>query len=255
MSVYVVPDLALLVCPPDITPHDLTFFDEYWHHFLQHDEMVEANGFCWMVSDELKICLMNTFPWSNLDEVPWLRGFYEEFFLLWSKWHSPDVHIERYPEAQISPNIVPDYVEEATKQAWHDVLTTCGQENHANAQVASHPQQIVSQLRIVPCEEAEEVYILGIVCTIEQWDATLATMNPWVAAHLPQHGDYPYVPPVSWQHGHPFPRSKCSHGNGFLDDQRRIWIWDKAEQHWDVQHYPYKRGAYDRITIDGRMLG
>jgi hypothetical protein len=45
MPIYVVPDLALLVCPPDSDPYHQDFLDGYWRVFLLHDEQIEAYGF------------------------------------------------------------------------------------------------------------------------------------------------------------------------------------------------------------------
>jgi len=42
---------------------------------------------------------------------------------------------------------------------------------------------------------------------------------------------------------------------GFADcSKKQLWLWDKEEQHWDVQFKPYGRGNYFRVTPDGRFL-
>jgi hypothetical protein len=75
-------------------------------------------------------------------------------------------------------------------------------------------------------------------------------------------GLYHFIPPTTfdpnevpkdrWRHGRAFAvqRTPDKQRQGALDCEGRIWVWDHAERHWDVQ----LREDYARISHDGRAL-
>jgi hypothetical protein len=246
--VQVAPDLALVACPPDPEPWNREFYDLFSQVFLKHDEKVREYKFTWALSDKLLVCLLgNEFPWNAVGKVGWVYDLMVAFEE-WRRTIKP-LPVEHCPGVQVEPDITPSHVGDETKQAWSDVLAGCVQTDAALSYVASFPRQPVLRLWVRWNASASEIELIRQVA---EWDAVLVQVDPWFRNGLPRVGDYPYEPPGSWHKGQPFPRG--TGGRGFLDVKGRTWIWDREEEHWDVQDRRPGRGRYIRVTSDGRRL-
>jgi hypothetical protein len=83
-----------------------------------------------------------------------------------------------------------------------------------------------------------------------------AAAEGWVV-----NGCHRYIPPLpfrahgvgktEWRAGKAFPRQAHERGTGYLDFERRVWIWHDKERHWDVQ---LADGSHLRITHEGQRL-
>jgi hypothetical protein len=248
--VQVVPDLALVACPPDPEPWNREFYDLYSQVFLKHDEKVREYEFVWALSDELLLCLLgNEFPWNAVGEIGWVT----ELMVAFEEWRRTikPLPVEHYPGVLVEPDITPNYVGGETKQAWLDVLAGCVQSETALSYIASFPQRLVVRLRVCLGQSASE-YMMKLIRQVAEWDAVLAQVDPWFRHSLPRVGNCPYEPPRFWHWGQPFPKGEG--GIGFLDAKGRTWIWDREEKHWDVQDRHPGRGRYIRVTSEGRRL-
>jgi len=249
--VWAVPDLALVVCPADCDPWNGDFCILYSTVFLKHDEKVRDSGFAWALSDELKSHLLDEFPWHAAATVGWVR----DLMVTLSGWLE-EVGVfpaEHHPDAQVEPDIAPTYVGDATKHAWVDVLATCARNQRVLSRVASFPQQTADRLLLL-LDEGEAPFVVQLVRQVAEWEAVLGEIEPWVGNRLPSGGEHPYRPPRHWHAGQPFPTQRCVRGGGFLDADGRIWVWDLAEGHWDIQEARQGRGRYMRVTTDGIAL-
>lgn len=75
-------------------------------------------------------------------------------------------------------------------------------------------------------------------------------------------GQYCFIPPDAWRveaiskgnwrAGRIFARGQIQRHAGYVDCEGRIWEWDSAERHWDVQ---FPGGGYARISHTGENLG
>ncbi len=164
------------------------------------------------------------------------------------------ISVQSYPTCTLQPDIVPDFVTADTRQAWLDTLATCVNQDDALSCVASHPEQLVDTLDVN--RNNASLVAVRVVCHSDEWQEVHKQVNPWVAAGLPEpkQDSYAYNPPANWQPGQSFPRRGTLRDYGFLDTNQAVWVWDSAEKHWDVQHYPYGRDNYTRVTPDGRVL-
>jgi hypothetical protein len=91
----------------------------------------------------------------------------------------------------------------------------------------------------------------------DEWFEELKKKDPWLKNNLPKTGEYPYLPPKTYysEKQADFPTKSYQGGRrGFTDHKDRLWLWDKQEEHWDVQFEPFGRGNYFRVTPDGRYL-
>lgn len=249
--VWAVPELVLVVCPPDPDPWNSGFYVLYSTVFLKHDEKIRECGFTWALSDELRTHLLCEFPWNAVNEIGWVRDIMVTFPGWLEIVTLPS--IEHHPDVQAEPDIVPSHVGDGTKQAWLDVLADCVQEDTALSRVASYPQQPVVHLRVL-LDEGVSAHV-ELVRQIAEWDVVLAQIDPWARHRLPRAGEYPYEPPDYWQPGQPFPRGHTARGAGFVDTEGRIWVRDRAESHWDVQDRRQGRERYTRVTNGGERLG
>jgi hypothetical protein len=246
--VQVVPDLALVACPPDPDPWDREFSDRFSQVFLVHDEKVREYEFAWILSDKLLLHLLgNEFPWNAVGKIDWVT----DLMIAFEGWHRTlnPLPIEHCPSVQVEPDITPSYIGDETRQAWLDVLAGCVQTDTALSYIASFLQQPVVRLRVHLNASASEIELIR---QIAEWDAVLAQVDPWFKHSLPRARNHSYEPPKSWRWGQPFPRGE--RGIGFLDVKGRTWIWDREEEHWDVQDRRSGRGRYIRVTSGGRRL-
>jgi hypothetical protein len=220
--------------------------------FLKHDDKIREYGFFWALSDALKTHLLGEFPWSAVGEIGWVRDVMVSF----PGWLRPvePLLVEHQPGVVAEPDIVPVYVSDETKQAWLDVLAACVQEDTALSRIASSPQQPAANLYVLLDEHAP-AHVVKLVRQIAEWDAVLAQVDLWARHRLPRAGDHPYQPPPQWQPGQPFPWKHCARGVGFVDASGRIWVWDHAEEHWDVQGRRQGLGRYMRVTCGGEQIG
>jgi hypothetical protein len=264
--VWVVPDISLLICPPQLSPYETDFYIRYSTIFLKHDEKVkelqnrifelrEEYGYkcevTWALSDELKVQLYNEFPWNAINEIPWVRDMMLTF-PSWVEAANP-LLVEPDYNAQLEPDIVPDHVQDETKQTWLDVLVTCMRETTDLSRLASYPEQAAVKLRVLFDDENSYEYEIKLIREITEWDAVRRRLDPWFAEGLPWRGEYSYKP-HDWNPGQAFPKGNTRRGPGFLDEHKQIWVWDRAEQHWDVQERRQGLGKYFRVSSDGRLL-
>ncbi len=252
-TVWVVPDLALVVCPRDQDFYDQHFFENLWQRFLQHDAILTTCGFHWCLSDALIISLQGEFPFAWLEtKIAWVMDFYDDFFGFWDR--KERIPVDAYPQCTLQPDIVPTFVTDDTRQAWLDTLATCAYQDATLSCVASHTDQPIITLQVNP--DNASLVAVRVVRHSKEWQGVYKQVNPWVAAGLPEpkQGSYAYNPPATWQQGQPFPKAVTPRGYGFLDTNQNVWMWDKAEEHWDVQHSPYGRDNYTRVTRDGRVI-
>jgi len=248
-EVQVVPDLALLACPPTPTLWDRQFIDEYWAAFLVHDQKINEYGFDWVLSDELVNYLLAQFPWTEIGKIEWVSLVMIDFEERWRRFKLlPSVS---HPGAKALPNIIPHHVSHETANAWLNVLVTCVQAEPVLSYIASYPRQAVASL-LISSDQDSSVHNINIIRKISEWDNVLAQIDLGFLEGLPQTGDMAYIPPKYWRLGQPFPKGQSS--NGFLDAEGRTWEWDVQEKHWDVQDQRQGHGRYIRVTIKGTIL-
>jgi hypothetical protein len=267
--IRIVPDLSLLICPPNLNQWDTDFYLLYSTVFLQHDEKVKElrkkivdlqheYGYeceiAWALSDELKLQLYNEFPWNALNEIPWVR----DMMLTFPSWVDAveSLLVEPYPNALMQPDIVPSHIKNETKQTWLDVLVACMQNATDLSRITSHSEQKqgVVQLYVRFNDENSKEYEVKLIREITEWDAIRKQLDPWFAEGLPWNCEYPYKPPRNWHPGEPFPKGNTHRGPGFVDETKQTWVWDMAEHHWDVQERRQGLGKYFRVSSDGRLL-
>ncbi len=256
-EVWVVPDVALLVCPPIRDAHDTTFLDYYWRFFLDHTTKVEKlseHNFAWLMSDELINYVLSQPPWVeqlNLPQMLDMYVFFAEFVGRQRKdtWSAANTATS----TQITPDIAPTHVDSNTKEAWLGLLASCAQKNAGWSHLASCPQQctLATQVSVTTGTNSAT---LPLVCQSTEWDSVVKAVNPWVRHNLPAKGADFYAPPASWRWGDDFPPQVTGRGVGFQDEQGRAWVWDAAEAHWDVQDKRPGRGKYIRVWPDGRLV-
>ncbi|HEC83991.1 MAG TPA: hypothetical protein ENI48_01935 [Thioploca sp.] len=263
--IRIVPDLSLLICPPNPNQWETDFYILYSTVFMQHDKKVKElrerilelreYGYqcevAWALSDELKVQLYNEFPWNAINEIPWVR----DMMLTFPGWVEAveSILVEHDSNAKIEPDIVPSHVKDETKQAWLDVLVAGMQNTTDLSRITSYPEQETVQLRVLFYDDDSEEYEVKLIRRITEWDAVRQQLDPWFVEGLPWHGEYPYRPD-NWISGKPFPKRNSRRGPGFLDKHQQIWVWDRAEHHWDVQERRQGFGKYFRVSSDGRLL-
>jgi len=253
-EVWIAPDIALLVCPPIQNAHDTNFLDHYWRFFLKHRDKIgelQDHRFAWISSDALIVNILGQFPWTDYDRVPWVRDLMVDF----ERWHSQhNAHlVVPATSTQSAPDSVPAHINADTKGAWLDVLAFCVQHNSLWSHLASCPQQCTLAIQVSITTGINSA-IVPLVCQSADWEGVLKQVNPWVRHNLPTKGAQYYQPSATWRWGNEFPTQITSRGLGFQDEQSRVWVWDAAEEHWDVQDKRPGRGKYIRVWPDGRLV-
>jgi hypothetical protein len=281
--IWAVPDLSLLIPPKNLDPRNSDFFKDRYSIFLRHDNQVKALEnrilelcsryeeykkckIAWGLSTELKVQLLNEFPWNAIGGIPWVRDMMMTF-PSWVDNTSELSTIIHSPSPQIKPDIVPKHVQKETKLAWLEMLIICVQETTDWSRITSHSGQKhdTVQLQVFsdkgkPKEQKYE-YEITLLHNPTEWDTIHRRLDPWFAEDLPYNGKESYRPPKKWNPGEPFPKDQT--GRGFLDEYEQTWVWDPNEEHWDVQemHKSHKKtskrqkqGNYHRVSTDGRRL-
>ncbi len=265
-KVWIVPDLSMLVCKNNGEDQFKAFYKQFAKVVLKHDEQVQALQKCvsslkpygyicevsWAISAELKSQIEHEFPWSAMN-VKWVRDLNAIFFP-WLQ-HIVPLRISEHIDVQITPDIVPDYVQDTTKWIWHNVLIACVRQSPLHTHIASSQQQQVTYVQVLPGKDMSAV-VVELIRRIEEWEQVHERCDPWYREKLPSTGDVPYVPPKKWYPSPDtnFPVKSTNRGAGFEDADGCGWVWDKAEKHWDVQDRRQGYGTYWRITPDGRDL-
>lgn len=91
--------------------------------------------------------------------------------------------------------------------------------------------------------------------SIEQIKFAKYTWYKIYPSTLPCQGEFPFVPPVIWKRS-TVPNRGNAPGYGYMDSNRREWIWDTLhDNHWDVQNPGGGRGNYTNVSPEGRVLG
>ncbi|MBA2677741.1 MAG: hypothetical protein H0U76_05020, partial [Ktedonobacteraceae bacterium] len=234
-EVWVVPDIALLVCHPMRDAHDTTFLDYYWRFFLDHTTKVDQlskHNFSWLLSDELINYVLAQPPWVEHLNVPQMLDMYL-FFADFVGRQRQDTWsaTNKVPSTQITPDVAPNHIDSDTKEAWLGLLELCVQKNARWSYIASCPQQCTLATQVSATTGTNSA-TLPLVCQSAQWDSVVKAINPWVRHDLPaKRADF-YSPPASWRWGQDFPTQTLGSDLGFQDEKGRVWVWDKAEKHW-----------------------
>lgn len=249
-DVYVVPDLTLLICPPSATGYDKQFFEIHWPHFLRHDQKIRTYALRWALSPSLISHMMGEVPWRLVRQVPDVRTMMPVLEELYRQAINEAIKQDR--NMVIDPDICPAYVSGETTQLWKDLLSWCIQRPYTLTKVASHPGQ-PEELKIRLNSESIAIEV-QIVRDISEWDTTYASTDLWDQYSLPRSGETYYKAPPYWQPGQPLPKRKVRDRVGFIDQEGRLWLWDRAEGHWDVQDRRPGLGKYIRVTTDGQLL-
>ncbi len=125
----------------------------------------------------------------------------------------------------------------------------------------SDPKWDKSRIHLHTAEKTVTTHHAARPCHVSENDGWIREQrekdDPWLKHGLPRYGKFPYIPPKRYylEKLANFPTECYSGGRRcFTDRKKQLWLWDKEEQHWDVQFQPYKKGNYFRVTPDGRFL-
>jgi len=256
MILLVMADLEMLVL-------DKTKPEDYEGEFIERvmtlTESYEAwrreNSAKWLFSDELYALLWEAYPWNS--PIHECTDLYT-LFCVWIERADKKIVVSEHLNLELSPNIHAAYASrdypELDKE-WRNVLARNVDIPHNHTLIFSFGEKPDSVELIDLNGDYSQLFLL--IKSRQDWQTALMKSDLWLRHGLPKSGEYPYIPPKSYQEGDSkFPKESCPYRNasGFKDRKGGIWIFHEEENHWDVQCYPYGKDNYLSVSSNGEIL-
>jgi len=254
MIILVIADLEMLV-PDKTKPED--YEDEFIERLMTLTESYEAwrreNSAKWLFSNALYDLLWESYPWNS--PIHKRTDFFNSFSP-WIERADKEIVVSEHLNLELCPNIHAAYASrdysELDKE-WRNVLAR-------NVDIPDNQTLVFSF-----GEKADKVELIDLkgnyrqifllIKSRQDWQTALMKSDLWLRHGLPKSGEYPYIPPKSYQEGDSdFPKGRYRNTLEFKDRKRGIWIFHEEENHWDVQCYPYGKDNYLSVSSNGEIL-